>query len=169
MESIDYYYYLNPMFYLKRGWSIIVSMGWYLIGLAVLLYYAFPYIQKHYILWKQKKDEEEYAAKYHKNLMQERLSGVEAARQRMQKFYTEMAAEAQLKEEERKKKKQEELAKLVQKDTCGHVINYNNSPGTSQGSQSKSLKSEYNPLMGDSNKRYKPPKRKCRGSNCGGN
>lgn len=52
---------------IETVWTIIVSVGWYLIAIAISFWYASPYIWAKYIKWKLKKDDQDYAAKYHKS------------------------------------------------------------------------------------------------------
>ncbi|KAK2584505.1 hypothetical protein KPH14_006878 [Odynerus spinipes] len=149
--------------YFQMAWAYVASIGWYVIALLGIAWYTYPYIQDKYTKWKMKRDEEEYAAKYHKNpdLLQQRLSGLEAARQKMQEEYQKAAIAAKQKEEERKQKKQEEVSNLLGGQRCGEA-------STSGESKSKSLKPEYKPLMGDSSRGYRPPKHSCcKKSGCG--
>ena len=48
-------------------WNAIASVGWYIIAVVISLWLASPYIREKYTSWKLKKDEQEYAAKYHKS------------------------------------------------------------------------------------------------------
>lgn len=155
--------------YFNMLWAYVASVGWYIVALLGIGWYTYPYIQDKYTKWKIKRDEQEYAAKYHKNpdLLQQRLSELEAARQKMQEEYQKATLAAKEKEEEQKRKKQEEINKLlnVPQKLGGER---NNEPSTSRGPKSKSLKPEYNPLMGDSSRGYRPPKRSCcRKGGCG--
>lgn len=107
-------------------WNAIASVGWYIIAVIILFLLASPYIREKYTSWKLKKDEQEYAAKYHKSkykydkittlhvyymliwfyhnidpdLLQKRLSGLEASRQKMQEEYYQKSILAQQKETE---------------------------------------------------------------------
>lgn len=33
-------------------WTPIASVGWYIVGLAIIAYYAFPHIEEKYKNWK---------------------------------------------------------------------------------------------------------------------
>ncbi|XP_043491793.1 uncharacterized protein LOC122517463 [Polistes fuscatus] len=146
-------------FYFKMAWVYVASVGWYIVALLGVIWYSYPYIQDKYTRWKVKKDEEEYAAKYHKNpdLLQQRLLEMEASRQRMQEEYTKSTLATKEKEEERMQKKKEDVSNFVDGNILGPIR-----------PKSKSLKPEYNPLMGDSSRGYRPPKRSCCGKGgCG--
>ena len=54
-------------FYIFLVWAVIRSVGWYIVGISVVLIYTWPYIQKKWKSWKKKKDDQEYDAKYHKS------------------------------------------------------------------------------------------------------
>lgn len=146
-------------------------MGWYLVAILISLWYASPYIREKFTSWKRKKDEHEYAAKYHKNpdLLHERLSAVEASRQKMQEEYRQKALIAQEQEKERKEKKKEETAKLLEKESGSRRLgNSEDSSSRPTGPKSHSFRQEYNPLMGDGSRGYRPPKRTCCGKGgCG--
>lgn len=53
--------------YIVTVWNAIASVGWYIIAVIISFWLASPYIQEKYTSWKLKKDEQEYAAKYHKS------------------------------------------------------------------------------------------------------
>ncbi|XP_053971490.1 uncharacterized protein LOC128872636 [Hylaeus volcanicus] len=151
------------MSYTEWLWSYVASVGWYLIGIAIVIWYASPNIWEKYSNWKLRKDEQEYAAKYHKNpdLLQERLSALEASRQKMQQEYYQkcMLVHPQGGEHEGKQKKQ---SILMDANLAGHKLGNNeNTRLPSDKKSHKSLRGEYNPLMGDSSKGYRPPKRSC--------
>lgn len=155
-------------FYFQMAWAYIASVGWYIVALIGVIWYTYPYIQDKYTNWKIKKDEAEYAAKYHKNsdLLQQRLSAVEASRQKMQEQYLKSTLIAKEKEEERKQKKKEEVNNLLDDDIMSQGSK--DEPSTSKGPKSKALRRGYNPLMGDSSRGYRPPKRSCCGKGgCG--
>lgn len=145
------------MFYLFPVWAAIASVGWYIFFVVIGLFFASPYLSEKYQSWKQKKDEKEYAAKYHKSkkiiivkiktiqmkifninfsidpdLAEERLRGIEAARQRMQDEYRQAAEIARQKEEERKEAKRQELEKLANNLDGGQKL------GTSSSTKLKS-------------------------------
>ncbi|KAK0092274.1 hypothetical protein PV326_001799 [Microctonus aethiopoides] len=148
-------------------WAAIASVGWYILAVAVALFFASPYIKEKYSNWRTKKDEEEYYAKYHKNpdLFEERLTAVEAARRKMQEKYNEQAEIAKEKEEAKKELKRQQLLKLTNNLNNGNKLGIaDNGPSSSKSS---TLRNDYNPLMGDTNRGYKPPKRSCCGKKCG--
>ncbi|XP_014608725.1 PREDICTED: uncharacterized protein LOC106789211 [Polistes canadensis] len=155
-------------FYFKMAWVYVASVGWYIVALLGVIWYFYPYIQDKYTRWKVKKDEEEYAAKYHKNpdLLQQRLLEMEASRQRMQEEYIKSTLAVKEKEEERMQKKKEDVSNFLDGNILGRGSK--DEASTSRGPKSKSLKPEYNPLMGDSSRGYRPPKRSCCGKGgCG--
>lgn len=47
---------------------IYASYGWYILGAAILLVYAWSKVKPHYEKWRKRKEEEEYAAQIHKSL-----------------------------------------------------------------------------------------------------
>ncbi|XP_063978896.1 uncharacterized protein LOC135163412 [Diachasmimorpha longicaudata] len=148
--------------YLPIIWTAIASIGWYILGAGVALFFASPYIADKYRSWRRRKDEQEYDEKYKKDpdLQEERLRSIEAARQRMQSKYNETVEEAERRKEAEKEAKMRELLKHSD-EAGGHRLG---GPSTS-----KSKYNDYNPLMGDTNRGYKPPKRSaCRGGGCGG-
>lgn len=158
--------------YITMIWSAVASMGWYIVAILISLWYASPYIREKYINWKMKKEEQEYAAKYHKNpdLLQQRLSAVEASRQKMQQEYYEKCTLTQKDREERAERKRE-ASRLAdaQSGVLGHRL------GTEADDRlpfpkgkPNTMKKEYNPLMGDNSRGYRPPKRSCCGKGgCG--
>ncbi|XP_015185492.1 PREDICTED: uncharacterized protein LOC107071214 [Polistes dominula] len=159
MLQLDYYF--------TMAWVYVASVGWYIVASSIVLWYTYPYIKDKYIKWKIKKDEEEYAAKYHKNpdiALQTALK-IEAARQKMQEDYTKQTLIVK-KQMEELKKKEKEAGNCQDGNILGHGSK--DEASTSKGPKSKSFKSEYNPLMGDSSRGYRPPKRSCCGKGgCG--
>ncbi|OXU19441.1 hypothetical protein TSAR_013268 [Trichomalopsis sarcophagae] len=161
--------------YHKFVWAVIRSVGWYLVGISIVLVYTLPHISKKWNSWKKKKDEKEYDAKYHKNvdLSIELLVATQLARERMQEKYLRDREIALQKEDERKEKKRQELLRL-QNQSSGHRLNEDSSenvgPSSSSSKSSRTnLRGEYNPLMGGGSGRYVPPKRSCckKGGGCG--
>ncbi|XP_011310479.1 uncharacterized protein [Fopius arisanus] len=152
--------------YLPIVWAAIASVGWYILGVLVALFFASPYIAEKYKSWKNKKDKQEYDSKYKKNpdLQEERLRAIEAARQRMQSKYNETLEEAERRKEAEKAEKIRELEKFRNSTGPYRLGDTQSGPSTS-----KPKYNEYNPLMGDTTRNYKPPKRSaCRGGGCGG-
>lgn len=157
--------------YFQMVWAYVAAVGWYIVGLLGIAWYAHPYIKDTYTKWKNKRDEAEYAAKYHKDLdlLQQRLSGLEVARLKMQEEYEKAVLAAKEEQEKKKQKKREEISKMLDD---GHRLGGESidEPSTSSGTKSKSLRPEYNPLMGDGSRGYyyRPPRRSCcRRGGCG--
>lgn len=155
--------------YFRTAWAGIASIGWYMVAILICCWYASPYIQERYRRWKSRIDERDYAAKYHKNpdLLQERLSALEASRQRMQEKYYEKCMLAQQEEKEKEIKK--EAARLIDCTLTGQRLgNCSRDESTFVQKKSKSLRGDYNPLMGDNSRGYRPPKRsRCGKGGCG--
>ncbi|XP_017798399.1 PREDICTED: uncharacterized protein LOC108579383 isoform X2 [Habropoda laboriosa] len=156
--------------YFRTVWTVIASVGWYLIGVVIFFWFASPYIREKYTSWKLRKDEQDYAAKYHKNpdLLQERLSGLEASRQKMQEEYYKKCRVAQ--EEEQEKQKTIRSSRLILDNaTPGHRLGSKDNDQSFTEKKHKSIKGEYNPLMGNGSRGYRPPKRSCcgKGGGCG--
>ncbi|KAF3423779.1 hypothetical protein E2986_04725 [Frieseomelitta varia] len=155
-------------------WNAIASVGWYIIAVVISFWLASPYIREKYTSWKLKKDEQEYAAKYHKNpdLLQKRLSSFEASRQKMQEEYYQKSILAQQKETEQNEKAKQ-IPKLMLDDnqllvTSNRSGKKDNDLAPFTEKKHKSIREEYNPLMGHSSRGYRPPKRTCCGKGgCG--
>jgi len=163
-------FYQTSVSYVGMLWAGIAYVGWYLLGAGVALFFAAPYLREKYSVWRHKKDEAEYAAKYHKNpdLLQERLQGLEKARQKMQEKYNVTAKTALEIEEERKEAKRRELLNLIGKQDGGRRLGTGEEGASTSKDSSSKLQSDYNPLMGDSSRGYRPPKRSCCGKGgCG--
>ncbi|XP_043468549.1 selenoprotein S-like [Leptopilina heterotoma] len=146
------------------AWQWIASVGWYLVGLGFVLLMASSYLQEKYNSWKSKKDEAEYSAKYHKDpdIVYQRLTAIEEVRNKMQEKYNEDAEFRKKKVEENKEKKRQELLKTEEKSSGNRL------GGSTSDSKSRLLKQDYNPLMGNSSRGYRPPKRSCCGKGgCG--
>ncbi|XP_032667766.1 uncharacterized protein LOC116842527 isoform X2 [Odontomachus brunneus] len=156
--------------YFQIIWSHIASVGWYIVGLLAITYYVFPHIQEKYRNWKSVQNQQSDAAHSKKTDQLSRTSAnVELARQKLQETYDQNCILAKLKEEEEKEKKRQKVIKLLEGKEVGKRLGSssdNQAPSTS--SNSKSLKSDYNPLMGDNTRGYRPPKRSCCGKGgCG--
>ncbi|XP_011259529.1 selenoprotein S isoform X2 [Camponotus floridanus] len=155
MEYVD-----NRPSYFQTIWTPIASMGWYIVGLVIVLYYTFPLIQKKYKNWKLARNQQDDAAIETDELPQ-LSANVELARQKMQEAYNKSCILAQVKEEEEKEKKRQKILKLLENKNVGTKLGNamdNEKPSTSTKSK---FKSEYNPLMGDNARGYRPPKRTC--------
>ncbi|XP_012228598.1 selenoprotein S-like [Linepithema humile] len=157
MEHVD-----SPS-YFQTIWTPIASVGWYLVAVAVIAYYAFPHIEEKYKSWKLARSQQNGTAINKKTDQIPQLSAnVELARQKMQEVYNKNSVLAQVKEEEEKEKKRQKILKLLENKNVGQKLGStpdDEMPSTS--AKSKSFKSEYNPLMGDSSRGYRPPKRSC--------
>uniref|UniRef100_A0A0A9WU01 Selenoprotein S n=2 Tax=Lygus hesperus TaxID=30085 RepID=A0A0A9WU01_LYGHE len=151
--------------------SILIAYGWYLFGLVVL-YGAFRHkIEATYMKWRRRRDEFEYAAKYHKDseLARSRMEAVIAAREKMQREHELKAAEAERKRLEREEKKKAERAAALQ-DGVGPYRVGEASSASGASTSSKSLRADYFPLSGDTGSGgYKAPKKSCckKGGGCG--
>ncbi|KYM75884.1 Selenoprotein S [Atta colombica] len=150
MEHVD-----NPS-YFQTIWAPIASVGWYIIGLGIIAFYTFPHIQEKFKSWKVARNQRDAALG---------KTNVELARQKMQEAYNKSCTLAQIKEEEEKEKKRQKVLKLLENKNVGTRLGSttnDETPSTSTNTGTKSkLKSEYNPLMGDSTRGYRPPKRSC--------
>ncbi|KAK9754492.1 Selenoprotein S (SelS) [Popillia japonica] len=142
---------------------VIENYGWYiLISTAVILYIINlfkPKINK-YFEWK---NEQDYIAKYHKDpdLFSRRLEIQRNRVELLQKRHEKDAEIYQRKLKERDAKKLEEIAKKYENANIGQKLG-------SSIEASKSLKPDYNPLMGDSSRSYRPVKKSpCGGKGCG--
>ncbi|XP_006624847.1 uncharacterized protein LOC102672681 [Apis dorsata] len=158
--------------YFRTIWSAIASIGWYLIAIGISFWLASPYIREKYLNWKLRRDELEYAAKYRKNpdLLQARLLGLEASRQRMQEEYYQKCA---MLTEEKGKEQKENIKETSKLTLDNNILDFrlrkkNNDLPPFTEKKHKSLREEYNPLMGDGSRGYRPPKRTCCGKGgCG--
>ncbi|XP_076618924.1 uncharacterized protein LOC143340630 [Colletes latitarsis] len=157
------------MDYISDAWAYIAPVGWYIIAIAISFWYASPYIWEKYRNWKLRKDEQDYAAKYHKNtdLLQERLSALEASRQRMQQNYYQKCMVAR--EEKECKREQKAQSRLIDINLVGQGLENKSNDWFPVGNDKpKSVKKDYNPLMGDGSRGYRPPKRsRCGNGGCG--
>ncbi|KYN44760.1 Selenoprotein S, partial [Trachymyrmex septentrionalis] len=159
MEHVD-----NPS-YFQTIWAPIASVGWYLVGLWIIAFYTFPHIQEKFKSWKVARNQQDVALGKKTDELPQLSANVELARQKMQEAYDKSRTLAQIKEEEEKEKKRQKLLKLLENKNVGTKlgsITDDETPSTSTNTDTKSkLKSEYNPLMGDSTRGYRPPKRSC--------
>ncbi|XP_014284302.1 selenoprotein S isoform X2 [Halyomorpha halys] len=158
----------KDLHYMNGGY-IFSQYGWYMFAGLVVLGIYWNKIQKRLDRWYDKRESRKYAEKYHKNpdLALERVEAMERARKKQQEELNRKAIEYQEKMKEREQQlMMERIAraeKLLQEEG-GHRLGNDSSPSSSKG-----LKSDYNPLMGDSSSRYKPQKRSgCSGGGCGG-
>lgn len=157
MEYVD-----NPS-YFQTIWAPIASVGWYIVGLAIILCYTFPHIQERYKSWRLARNQDSAAFGKKTVELPQLSANVELSRQKMQEAYNKSCILAQIKEEEEKEKKRQKVLKLLKNKNVGTKLGNSkddDTPSTS-GMQSKSFKSEYNPLMGDNTRGYRPPKRSC--------
>jgi len=155
--------HLDSPSYLQTIWAPIASVGWYIVGLAIIAFYTFPHIQERYKSWKVARNQRDGAAFGKKTDELPQLSAnMELARQKMQEAYEKSRAVAQVKEEEEKERKRQKVLKLLENKNVGTRLGStpdDETPGTS--AKPRSLKTEYNPLTGDSSRGYRPPKRSC--------
>jgi len=155
MEHVD-----SPS-YLQTIWAPIASVGWYLVGLGIIALYTFPHIQEKYKSWKGKNQRDGALGKKTDELPQ-LSANVEMARQKLQEAYDKSRVIAQIKEEEEKEKKKQKVLKLLENKNVGTRLgSATDDEGPSTSSKSKSLRSDYNPLIGDNARGYRPPKRSC--------
>lgn len=61
-----HHYYLIKEFLFTVVWAAIASVGWYILGALIAFFFASPYLADKYRKWKNRKDEQEYEAKYKK-------------------------------------------------------------------------------------------------------
>ncbi|KYQ57260.1 Selenoprotein S [Trachymyrmex zeteki] len=155
MEHVD-----NPS-YLQTIWAPIASVGWYIVGLGIIALYTFPHIQEKFKSWKVARNQRDAALGKKTDELPQLSSNVELARQKMQETYDKSRALAQIKEEEEKEKKRQKVLKLLENKNIGTRLGSRTNDETPSTSTKSKLKSEYNPLMGDSTRGYRPPKRSC--------
>ncbi|CAH1955989.1 unnamed protein product [Acanthoscelides obtectus] len=141
--------------------QIFENYGWYILFTTIGCAYVYQnYLKPHIDKFMQKKEEEAYSAKYHKDpdVLVSRLTAQERRTNELQEKYKREAEEYKKKMEEREaKKKEAQLEKL------------GNEGGKKLGSDKKSFRPEYNPLMGSGSvSSYRPPRRSaCSGGGCG--
>ncbi|XP_030755715.1 uncharacterized protein LOC115882036 [Sitophilus oryzae] len=153
--------------------SLVQAYFWYLFFGSILFYYVYnkfvrPSVHsafRNYVKYKDYRKEKEYEAKYHKNpdLFSARLSAQQDHAQKLQEKYNKQLQEHEAKMREKAELKRQEVENLLnQSGQAGHRL------GGPDG-QSRTLRSDYNPLMGPgSHSNYRPPKRsKCGGGGCG--
>lgn len=138
--------------------SLLENYGWYILLCSIIcVYIYFKKVKPHLDAYLQKRSEDEYARKYHKNpdLLTERLQMQHSRYEQMQEKYKRDAEEyARKMEEKEAKKRQEMLAKMK---------NEGNKLGSGKAS---AFRTDNNlPLSNTgSSSNYRPPKRSC----CGG-
>ncbi|KYN03255.1 PREDICTED: uncharacterized protein LOC108773588 [Cyphomyrmex costatus] len=155
MEHVD-----NPS-YLQTIWAPIASVGWYLIGLGIIALYTFPHIQEKFKSWKVARNQRDAVLGKKTDELPQLSANVELARQKMQEAYDKTRVLALIKEEEEKEKKRQKVLKLLENKNVGTRLGSTTDDETPSTSTKSKLKSEYNPLMGDSTRGYRPPKRSC--------
>ncbi|KAL6257572.1 hypothetical protein P5V15_011147 [Pogonomyrmex californicus] len=156
--------YVDNSSYIQSIWAPIASVGWYIVGLGIIAIYTFPHIQERYKKWKLAKNQRDAALGKKTDELPQLSANVELARQKLQEAYDKSRVLAQAKEEEEKERKRQKVLKLLENKNVGTRLGHgtdDDMPGTSTSTKSKSLKSEYNPLMGDNTRGYRPPKRTC--------
>ncbi|XP_066254186.1 selenoprotein S-like [Euwallacea similis] len=173
--------YQNMVYNFAQMWSIFQTYGWHMLFVGIIIYYAYTRILKlllqkaceRYRKYRNSKEDAKYAAKYHKDpdLFSSQVSAQQEAAQRLQEKYDLQAKEYQEKLKKKEERKRQEVLNLLnQSNNPGHTLGGNESGGDNAASKkSKSLRSEYHPLMGSGNSsNYRPPKKsKCGGGGCG--
>ncbi|KAJ8961021.1 hypothetical protein NQ314_006003 [Rhamnusium bicolor] len=144
----------------------IENYGWYMLLFGLVFAYVYQKILKSYIdEYEKRKNEEEYAAKYHKNpdLFVERQIAQQQYAMKLQEKYKSDAEEYKKKLEEKEAKKREEY-RLKFEGIGGEKLG-----SSSNKDKSNSFKPEYNPLTGaGSSSNYRPPRRSaCSRGGCG--
>lgn len=142
--------------------SLLADYGWYLLIGVIICLYIYKQLQPNIQQYWNKKADQEYAEKYHKDpdIAIARATAQEAAVLKLQEKYARDAEDHQKRMEEKQAKKREEW--LLNNSEKGHRLG-NKSTGAAQ----TSLKAEYNPLMGGTSQSYRAPKRSCPGGGCG--
>ncbi|KAF5276729.1 hypothetical protein FQR65_LT03954 [Abscondita terminalis] len=139
---------------------VIENYGWYMLIGTVLILYLYRQVQPQLQKYWENKASQEYAAYYHKHpdLLTERLTAQEKYVEKLQEKYKDQASLYQQKAEQKENKKRQEW--LERNSNGGHRLG-----GTSS---EKSMKPDYNPLMGDTSSRTYKPQRKtpCSGGGC---
>ncbi|XP_060525949.1 selenoprotein S-like [Cylas formicarius] len=146
--------------------------GWYLFFGCTLLYFIYSRFLKHrlkavleaYDGHKKSREDREYSAKYHKNsdLYAARISAQQKHAQKLQEQYDQQAKEYQEKMQIREDKKRQEALDKLEGGSSGRRL------GGKQEARPRTLRPDYNPLMGPGGSNYRPPKRgKCGGGGCG--
>lgn len=154
-SNIDYFLH-NMLVYLSNPWMLLV--------LAILTYKIWqaikPSIMDRYYGWQERRKEEEYAARYHKNPdeFRHKMEAMDAARAAMQDRYDRDAvlwAEKQREKEERKRQQD-----IEDWENHRQGKGYKNAEKGGEDKQREALrqqaavkgkkgyKQEYNPLMG---------------------
>lgn len=131
------------------------NYGWFIFGFGVVVAFSLKKLQPRITAWRKKVEDDEYAAKYHKNpdLIAARLAAQEAHRRKMQEEHDRAAEVNRLKMEEKEKKKREEFLEKQSGSGSGSKLGF---------------KSDYNPLMGDTSRGYRATKKSpCGGGGCG--
>jgi len=165
--------YQDLTYSFNYAWAFTQNYAWYMIFGGLVLYYVSskflrPVLESvfgTYENYKKTKEEWEYNAKYHKDpdLFASRISSQQAYVQKLQEKYEQEVKDHQAKLKEKQEQKRQEAERLLSQQghrLGGHTDNDDSKP--------KSLRPEYNPLMGPGSSNYRPPKRsKCGGGGCG--
>ncbi|XP_019871952.2 uncharacterized protein LOC109600259 [Aethina tumida] len=146
--------------------GILGDYGWYILGSSIVLGYIYhTFIKEKIVAYWQKKEEQDYAAKYHKNpdLLNARLQAQEAYVKKLQEQYNIDLEEYKRKQEEKEAKRREEILRNAPGHRLGGDEDDSNKPN------GRGLRSEFFPLMGGgSGNSYRPPRRSpCGGGGCG--
>jgi len=173
----------NPLDYLRDGYQFLASLvgyvgyliqmyGWQMLIGGFIVYYLYnKFIGSilenmfgTYTSYRKRKEEQEYDARYHKtdpDIFAARISAQQAAAQKLQEKYDQQAKEYQAKLKEKEEQKRQEVLRLLNEG--------GNRLGNGAESTQKSLRSEYNPLVGPGgSSNWRPQKKsKCGGGGCG--
>ncbi|KAF2893443.1 hypothetical protein ILUMI_12728 [Ignelater luminosus] len=157
--------------YTESRWNfsvidILEHYGWYLLILVCIIIYVYRQMRPSLDKFLKDKADREYSAHYHKNpdIAAARIAAQQTVTQRLQDKYKQDATEYQRKMEEKDAKKREEW---LTRHTApsGHKLGNGSS---SNKEEQNSLRPEYNPLMGDSSRSYRPQRKSpCSGGGCG--
>ncbi|KAB0802974.1 hypothetical protein PPYR_05160 [Photinus pyralis] len=150
-EGTESHFYNKIIFTLE-------NYGWYLLIASVLLMYVYQKLQPFIYTYLESKRNDAYAAEYHKNpdLFAAKIVAQQEHAAKLQEQYSKLAEEYQKKKEKRETKKREEWLSKQSGYRLGSA-------------KENTLKTEYNPLMGDSSSKSYRPQRKspCSGGGCG--
>ncbi|XP_071050396.1 selenoprotein S B-like isoform X2 [Onthophagus taurus] len=131
--------------------EILQNYGWFILVGVIIIAYIWTKLQPSIQKFLEKRAEDEYAAKYHKNpdLLVQQLTAQQLRTERLQAQHDKDAEEFKKKQEKKEAMKREQ------------ILN-----GT--GKQKLNVGHGYNPLMGDNTRSYKPVRKSpCGGGGCG--
>lgn len=158
--------------------SFMVSYGWYTLGFLLVGFLTWTRVEPKIKRWLRKRDDDQEAAKYHKNpdILLSRHQALDVARQKMQEQYNKAAYEnlekMKAKEEQTRELKIAEWERM--QSGKGHKLKDKSSASVSDANSTSSssaknkpatkprMRPEYNPLTGDtgaSSCRWRPTSR----------